>query len=74
MARYTLLLTAYRTGSDKTVSETPPLRHEVGKDPLAFKTLSQKGVQLQLDPNLVPDLVKGSCLRDYICAINPFYH
>ena len=27
-----------------------------------------------LDPILVPDLVNGLCLKDYICAINPLYH
>ena len=29
---------------------------------------------MQLDPDLVPDLVNGLCLKDYMCAINPLYH
>ena len=27
-----------------------------------------------LDPDLVPDLVKSLCLKDYICTTNPIYH
>ena len=29
---------------------------------------------MQLDPDLVPDLVNGLCLKDYICVIYPLYH
>lgn len=29
---------------------------------------------MQLDPDLIPDLVNGSCLNDYMGTINPLYH
>ena len=29
---------------------------------------------MRLDPLLVPDLLNGLCLKDYIYAINPLYH
>ena len=29
---------------------------------------------MRLNPDLVPDLVNGLCLKDYICAISHLYH
>lgn len=29
---------------------------------------------MQIDPLLVPDMVSGLCLKDYICTINTLYH
>lgn len=30
-------------------------------------------MQVQLDPDLASDLVKGLCLKNYICTVNPLY-
>lgn len=42
-------------------------------DGLVFQT-SQRGVWMQRDLHIVPEMVSGLSLKDYICTINTLYH
>lgn len=50
-----------------------PLSQEVLSGPPCFLR-SSRGVWVQLDPLLVPDLASGLWLKDFMCSLDPFHH
>lgn len=54
--------------------ESPPIKSQgEERTPLTLETPSQRVVWVELDPILVPDLVKSLCLKGYIDLIDTLY-
>lgn len=53
---------------------SPPIEPQgAERTPLTLETPSQRAVWVELNPVLVPDLVKSLCFKDYIDGIDTLY-